>query len=154
MGNVPKARGTAYNFISYQTGTGAVPFEDLDAMCQIKALGAKPRRMPQAMHRSLQDASTFAPLCSLFVDSTTNTHDYRKVAPTAAYGVIVASVEPMSKTGGSLLNELRRSSEKHSAKYGMKVAIGGTPAKALDMVSTLYSSLPIAAVATLATAGV
>jgi uncharacterized membrane protein YdfJ with MMPL/SSD domain len=147
---VPESKGTAYDFLSYQSGdTGSVPFEPLNAMCQIEEKAAK---LNQQVKRRLQDASDFAPLCSFFLDTSTNTADYRKVAPTAAYGVIVTSMEPLSKAGGRFLLALRQSSEKHGPKYGIKASIGGTPAKALDMKDKVYTTLPVAAVATLATA--
>jgi hypothetical protein len=158
---MPEAKGTHYNFISYQSGSGPTIFEDTSILCDIENTAAQflPRQLPAVVNssrrvRRLQDEelSDLRPLCSFFLDSLSNTEDYRKQAPTAAYGVIVASIEPLSKQGQTLLAELRRASEKFGSMYGIQAAISGTPAKALDMVTALYDTLPVAAIATLATA--
>lgn len=151
---LPEAKGTAYNFLSYQTGTGRVSFEDMSLLCSIEQTAAATEK--SAVSRRLQDDEMpdMGPLCSFYLDSTTNVEDYTKVAPTAAYGVIVASMEPLSKVGHQLLTELRRASEKFGPMYGIEASISGTPTKALDMMSVVYEALPIAAVATLTTAAI
>jgi uncharacterized membrane protein YdfJ with MMPL/SSD domain len=154
---LPEAKGTAYNFLTYQSGTGRVSFSDMSALCSIEDTAA-PFKSSAISSRRLQDEDDempdLRPLCSFYLDSTTNTADYTKVAPTAAYGVIVASSEPLSHEGHRLLSELRRASAKFGPKYNLEAAIGGTPAKALDMVTTLYDALPKAAAATLLTAAI
>jgi RND superfamily putative drug exporter len=134
---------TAFNFISYQTGIGTVPFDSIDAMCELTKATVSP------------GFESMVPLCNFFVDETTNTANFRKVAPTAAYGLVIASgLEPLSKPGKMLYDELQKGFAKHAPQYGMKAVIGGTPAKELDMVATLYGTLPWAAVFTLTTAGI
>jgi len=151
---LPDISGTAFNFISYQSGpTGIVSFDILDAMCRITDTVASEFVSKSA--RRLQSMDDFDPLCNYLVDHFTNTDDYQKLAPTAAYGLIIASgIEPLSKPGRVLYESLQQAFEKHAPTYGIKAVIGGTPAKELDMVASLFSTLPIAAVATLTTAAI
>jgi uncharacterized membrane protein YdfJ with MMPL/SSD domain len=150
---LPESKGTAFNFISYQTGQGVVAFEDISELCSIEQTAA-PFLKAAVGSRKLQDDGLpdLRPMCSYYLDSTTNTADYTKEAPTAAYGVVIASMEPLSGIGHRFLTELRRASEKFGPQHGLTVAIGGTPTKALDMMTVVWWALPIAIVATLVTA--
>jgi len=144
---VPEANETAFNFLSFQTGTGSVFFEDLDLLCDLTKSAAKPDTP-----RRLAGVPDLDPLCSFFIDTTTNTKDYRKVAPTAAYGVIVTNVEPLGKLGYRLLDALRKAVEIHGPKNGLEVAIAGNAVASLDMVQKLYSTFPYTIVAVVVTA--
>ena len=153
---MPDTKGTAYNFLSYQTGTGKVAFMDMNQLCSIDETAApQSRRMLNALSARRLGGDVLPdlqPMCSVFLDGSTNTADYRKKAPTAAYGVIVSNVEPLSKHGHTFLAVLRKACEEFAQKYDLKFAISGTPTKALDMQATVYWALPIAAVATYVTA--
>lgn len=153
---VPHVRGTAYSFVSYQSGpnvsTGIVYYDILRGICEIDKFTTS------LTARRLGDSAQFAkffPMCNYLLNEFTNTADWQNVAPTAAYGLIVASgIEPLSKDGKMLYEALQKAFAKFAPKYEMTAVIGGTPAKELDMVATLYGTLPIAAVATLTTAGI
>lgn len=93
-------------------------------------------------------------MCAMFVDVTTNTQDYRHGQPTAAYGVIIPSIEPMGKLGQRFLDVLREAQIKHGPQHGIQAWFGGDAVMNLDMVSSLYHTFPRAILATVVTAAV
>jgi len=153
---VPEAKDTTFNFLTFQTQSGTtVKFSDLDALCLVHKHANKPlkRLVERAAVRIWTWAGDLRPMCSLFVDVTTNTHDYHNGAPTAAYGVIIPSIEPMGKLGQKFLDTLRNSHAVHGPKYGINAWYGGDAVMNLDMVSALYKIFPKAILATVVTAG-
>jgi len=93
------------------------------------------------------------PLCAFFINAATNTQDYEKVAPTATFGVIMPSIEPLGPHGQKFLDTLRISYQTLGPQYGIQAWFGGDAVKNLDMVSSLYSTFPKAIIATVVTAG-
>mmetsp|Transcript_132551 Transcript_132551/g.243338 ORF Transcript_132551/g.243338 Transcript_132551/m.243338 type:complete len:463 (-) Transcript_132551:29-1417(-) len=133
--------GTSFNFLSYRTDVGRVPFDQLAELCQLPGIGDEEDADPE-------EAAIFEPLCSYFFNSFTNSQDFRKEVPTAAYGMIFAGIDPIGQMGNDFLDYIREATERLGPKYGLQVAISGTAPKAVDMIQCLYKAMIPAVIGT------
>jgi len=156
VANVPEAADTTFNFLTYQSGAArTVEFTDLNLLCRIKNKTDKSIpvwMLEEAALRTWTWWEDLRPMCGLFLDTMTNTGDYMNADPTAAFGIIIPSVEPMGKLGQKFLDTLRNAYTVHGPIHGVKVWYGGDAVKNLDMVSSLYRTFPKAILATVLTA--
>jgi len=150
---VPEAADTSFNFLTFQTSTGkAVNFEELDDLCLLKKGWTQRKIVERALIRGWTWFENLQPMCRLFVNAMTNTYDYHTYKPTAAYGMIIPSIEPMGKLGQKFLDALRSAYLVEGPRYGIRAWFGGDAVKNLDMVSSLYGTFPKAILATVVTA--
>merc|ERR1719253_1257279 len=122
-----------------------VNFNQLDTLCLIRKHPDSPfvaRVAERLAVRVFTRAADLRPLCGLFLEAATNTHDYHAQPPTALYGVIVPGVEPMGKLGQDFLETLRQGEKVYGPMYGVKAWFGGDAVKNLDMITSVYTTFP------------
>lgn len=99
--------------------------------------------------RGLRGAAA-AELCHILLDGPTDSEDYLSSPPTATFGLLQPTIDPVGPEGHRLLVALRRASSSLAPRYGLEVSIAGIAANSMDMVEAVYDILPAMVVATYA----